>query len=122
MLFQRATHITSLRKSGSAKAAMQPERSTGNAFIHRRQHLSLFYPFSLYDPVNCIGRGVLKCLGLSVRPSDFCRFHFGGRAKSEMLAKLVLRQIAAAGSNLAELTDAPVQERLRGHRLRRDGS
>src|SRR5207244_6508756 len=66
----------------------EPERSTGNAFIHRRQHLSLFYPFSLYDPVNCIGRGVLKCLGLSVRPSDFCRFHFGGRAKDRKSTRL----------------------------------
>jgi hypothetical protein len=68
MIFRLVQSPLQLNNGGSA---MQLVRSTGSACIRRRQYPCISYPFSFYDRVNCIGRHVLKCLGLPVRPTDF---------------------------------------------------
>src|SRR5215470_6136297 len=46
---------------------------------------------------------------MAVRPADLHRVHPGGGAKTEVLAKVVLGQVAAACANFAELPNAAGQ-------------
>lgn len=58
---------------------------------------------ALNNRVDAVRRKVLKRFDRAVGPADFRRFHLLGRAEAEVETQVVLREIAAAPTDFAEL-------------------
>src|SRR6266853_1738001 len=72
----------------------------------RRQVFGVADSRAFHDGINAVCRDILKCLDRAVRPANFHRFHFLGRSQAEMKTQIVLREIACAPVDLAELLNA----------------
>src|SRR5260370_42410408 len=69
----------------------------------RRQGFGISNSRAFHDRINAVCRHILKCFDRAVRPTDFHGFHLFGRAEAEVETQIVLREIACAAADFAEL-------------------
>src|SRR5260370_32890553 len=77
----------------------------GGGLERRRQRDASSNPLALRDGVDEIGGDIAQHVGPAARPGNFPLVHLVGRSHAEVQPQVVLREIAAAGTNFIELHD-----------------
>src|SRR5260370_2401863 len=97
----------SLGAESIAKAKSRSPRKSmgarGYGVGRRRQGLGISNSRAFHDRINAVCRHILKCFDRAVRPTDFHGFHLFGRAEAEVETQIVLREIACAAADFAQL-------------------
>src|SRR6266851_2459146 len=96
------------RRENSVKRSA---RAIGGTNRRRRERFRVSNSLPFHNRIHRIGGDVLQHLHFAIGPADLCGIDLRGRAQTKMLTKVVLREIASAGSNFAELTDARSKNR-----------
>src|SRR6202521_5504869 len=98
-----------VRKGLIMRTSQNPPESAGtygNGSPRRRQGFSFAYARPLHNRINGVRSNILQGFDHAVRPANFDGVHFRGGAQAKVQTQIILREIACAAANLAELLDA----------------